>query len=278
MSSLYRVLRIVISIMNMIIAALVITSIWPFATGEFSVDLPQADDIDWGYAGGHLTLSAPVTINNGGFYNIDDVTIHSLVTNSTKFELINETERWGRIPAGSVFGETVNFSMDFEELLTSGAYWMIFNSDFFDIEITISCRYTLGLIGFSAEYKLPYDWDGLILDLGFPRGELASPSPGVYEIEQPYYIWTNSILSGYGGDFSLELREESTGDVIASSTDHIELGRNYSDSLILTIAQADYLYLLSNNQTFVATITIELPGMPPIQQERVVDWVAPIYW
>ena len=278
MSSLYRVLRIVISIINIIIAALVITSIWPFATGEFSVDLPQADDIEWSYVRGLVTLSAPVTIHNGGYYSIDDVTIHSLVTNSTKFELINETERWGRIPAGSVFGETVNFSIDFEELLTSGAYWMIFNSDFFEIEITISCRYTLGLIAFSAEYKLPYDWDGLIIDLGFPRGELVSPSPGIYQIEQQYYIWTNSILSGYGGDFSLELREESTEDTVAFSTDHIELGRNYSDSLILMIAQADYLYLLSNNQTFVATVTIDLPGMPSIKHEKIVNWVAPIYW
>lgn len=264
--------------MNIAIATLVITSIWPFATGEFSVDLPQAEDIVWSYAGGLLTLSAPVTVYNGGFYNIDDVTIHSLVTNSTKFELINETEQWGGIPAGAVFGETVNFSIDFEKLLASGAYWMVFNSDFFEIEITISCRYTLGLIGFSAEYKLPYNWDGLIIKMGFLRGELNSPSPGVYHIEQPYYIWTNNILAGYGGDFSLELREETTGKFVASSTDHIELGRNYSDSLILTIDAADYLYLLYNNQTFIATITVDLPGISPIVRETIVNWVAPIYW
>ncbi|MEM2839401.1 MAG: hypothetical protein QW505_06020 [Thermoplasmata archaeon] len=278
MSSLHRVLRIVISIINIIIATLVITSVWPFATGEFSVDLPRATDIDWGYSGGLVTLSAPVTVRNAGFYNIDDVIVRTSVTNSTKFELINATERWGRIPAGSVFGETVNFSIDFNSLMSSGADWMVFNPDFFEIEITISCRYTLGLIGFSAEYKLPYSWDGLIIDFGFGRGELESPSPGVYQISQPYYVWTNSILSGYAGDFSLDLRVASSGNLTASSTDHIVLGRNYSDSLVLAVSQADYLYLLSNNETFIATITLDFPGLPPMQQVRIVNWIAPIYW
>jgi len=278
MSSFYRLLRIVISIVNIAIAVLVITSVWPFVTGGFSVDLPQLDDIDWGYAGGLVTMSAPVTVYNGGFYSIDDVVIRATVTNSTGFELINVTENWGRIPAGSVFGENVDFSIDLQRLVSSGAYWIIFNSDFFEIEMTISCRYTLGLIGFSAEYNLPYSWDGLIIDMGFERGELISPSPGTYQISQPYYIWTNSILSGYGGDFTVELRNASSGALTASGTEHILLGQNYSDSLILTIEETEYLYLLTNNETFVATITIEFPGMPPIQQVRTISWIAPIYW
>jgi len=274
----YRALRICISIVNIIIALLVITSIWPFATGDFSVDLPEESEIDWSYVGGVITLSAPVSINNGGFYSIDDVVVRSTVTNSTQYELINSTESWGRIPVGVRFSETIDFSIDLEDLLSAGAYWMIFNPDFFEINIRISCRYTLGLIGFSADYSMPYSWDGLIRDFGFGQPELANPSPGNFEIRQPYWIWTNSILSGLGGDFTLELRDESTGNLTASSTDHISLGMNYSDTLALTIAQVDYLYLLTNNETFEATIIIELPGLPPMQEIRQVNWVAPIYW
>jgi len=278
MSWLYRVLRISISLVNIAVVVLVITSVWPFVTGEFSVDLPDQDEIEWNYVAGVLTLSAPFVINNGGFYSINDVVIYTTVVNSTGSQIIDSSEDWGTISAGSVFSETIDFSIDFANLISTGADWMIFHSDFLDIQIRITCRYTLGLIGFTADYVMPYIWDGLIIDFGFERADLANPSPGVYEVQQPYYIWTNSILSGFGGDFSVELRNASTASLIASSTSHISLGVNYSDILVLSISQMDYLYLLTTNDTLIATILIELPGLPSIEETRLINWIAPIYW
>jgi len=272
----YRILRMMISMASIAVAIIVITSVWPFATGQFSIDLPDESDIVWSYSSGVVTLSAPVGINNGGFYAIEDVVVTITVTNSTGYELLDSYEEWGTIAPGTPFSQTVDFSIDFIELLSAGADWMIFNPDFFDIHITIDCKYTFRLISFTAEYALPYNWDGLIIDMGFGEPTLESPSPGTYQVIQPYNIWTNELLLGLGGSFSIELRNSTTQQLIASSSDSIALGIDHRSDLTFSVNETEYLNLLQYDQNIDATIQLQLPGMPLIEEQRQIQWVSPL--
>lgn len=275
MSSIYRMIRIIISLANIVVAAIIVTSIWPFVTGDFSVDLPNQSEVDWSYSNGIATISAPVSIHNGGFYDIEDVKIFITVTNSTEFEIINSTDDWGIIRASSNFHETVEFSIDLGKMLSSGSAWMIFHPDFFDVHLLITCKYTWKLIGFSADYAIPINWDGLIRDIGFGTPTLDNSTLGHLRVIQPYYIWTNSLLAGFNGNFSAVLRNATNSNLIASSSDDIDLGINYSGELVFEVNVSQYLSLFLNNQTIEATISINMTGLPPIVEVRSIQWIAP---
>ena len=275
MSSVYRMLRIIISLVNIAVAAIVVTSVWPFITGDFTVNLPNEDEVDWSYSNGILTLSAPISIHNGGFYDIEDVVIRTTVTNSTGFDIINSSQDWNAIRAGSNFQETIDFSIDFGRLLSEGSAWMIFHQDFFDVHLQITCKYTWKLIGFSATYAVPINWEGLIRDIGFGNATLENPAPLQFRINQTYWVWTNSLLAGFGGDFSVELRNTTSSSLIASTSDHLTLGVNYSGNLVFNVDASQYLSLFLYNQTIEARITIDMVGLPSIVEVRSFQWTAP---
>jgi len=76
-----RLIQLAIGIVNILIVALVFTSIWPFPSGNFKVDLPSPSDITWSYEDGVAHIVAPVTIDNRWIYDVNDLAIYYMVRN-----------------------------------------------------------------------------------------------------------------------------------------------------------------------------------------------------
>ena len=276
MSTAYRILRISISMINIAIMVMIILAAWPFVTGDFGVDIPSQNDVDWSYSDGNITVSAPIGIRNGGFYDINDVVVKMSVQNETHYSIVNSINDWGTISAGSHVNRSVVFTVDLKKLLADGSTYMIFHPDSFVVDVEISAKYLLGLIIFTADYQVVYPWEGLILGMGFGTPSLYNHT-GTYGVQVPYYLNTNHLLAGFGGDFAVSLKN-GAGTSIANTSQHVSLGMNYSSTFALNTNLSAAFDLLMNNQTLTATITVKLGPTFQITTVRQIQWVAPMHW
>ena len=155
-------LRLSIAIVNAVIFGLVFTSIWPFPSGDFKIDLPSASEVIWTYSEGVVHVVAPFSIDNGGFYDVVDLSIRYEVTNYSRSVLSSGTLTLGEIPAGQRTSSQLEFEFDIAGLYEQGAVWMVFNEDMLFFRIDVACMYTMKLVKFYADYRVGVEWYPLI--------------------------------------------------------------------------------------------------------------------
>jgi len=190
-----RLLQLAVAAVNLTIVALVFTSVWPFPSGEFNVDLPSAQDVQWGYSDGVVTITAPYTIDNGWIYDVDDLMITYSVTNGTHSELAGDIITVGSIPAGEVKSDQLEFEFDLLEQYGAGIDWMVFHEDMLFLHLEVSCWYTMKLIQFDATYQASVPWDALIQGYGVSDDYDYSVGPPI-SISVGYWLNTSRLLRG----------------------------------------------------------------------------------
>jgi hypothetical protein len=185
-------LQLAVAATNLIIVALVFTSIWPFPSGEIKVHLPSANEISWTYSDGIVHVEAPYTIDNGWIYDIDDLSISYTVTNGSRSELAGQTIEVGSIPAGSVNSSELDFQFNLLEQYASGIDWMIFHDDMLYFHLEVSCWYTMKLIQFDATYEVSVPWDALIQGYGISGYSYSTGPP--FSVSVSYWLNTSDLL------------------------------------------------------------------------------------
>lgn len=237
-----RLIQLSIAIVNLLIAALVFTSVWPFPSGDFKVDLPSASEISWTYEGGIVHIVAPFTIDNSWIYDVDDLSIYYLVTNYTGYRIANQTMPIGVIPAGQVTESSLDFTFDLLQLYESGAVSMVFTDDLLTFYVEVSCMYTAKLVKFFASYQVSVPWDALIQSYGVSDFRYPStlPPPGdPISVEIDYWLHTSDLLAGLpAAEVTLSYYGNET--LLGSATTTITLGGNYSDTISIDFTPAYY--------------------------------------
>jgi len=158
MSARTRLLELSVVTTNLVIFGLVLTSIWPFPSGQFKVDLPSASEVTWTYSDGVVHVVAPFSIDNGGFYDVDGLSISYQVTNYSRSSLAADTLVIGQIPAGGAVSSRLEFDFDLLRLYDEGAVWMVFHEDMLFFHIEVSGLYTMKLVEFDADYSVSMPW------------------------------------------------------------------------------------------------------------------------
>lgn len=237
-----RLIQLAIAAVDIAIVALVFTSIWPFPSGDFSIDLPSASEVEWEYDGGVVNVHAPFSVDNGWIYDVNDLTIYYIVTNYSGDKLAEQTIVVGDIPARQVTDSSVDFSFDLLALYNNGAQAMIFNDDLLSFYLEVSCLYTAKLVKFFASYEVSVPWEALINGYGISDVTYPTvlPGPGEpIEVTVDYWLDTASRLSAmppalvnisYYGDGNLMGWTEST----------ILLGGNRTGTIVVSITPAIY--------------------------------------
>lgn len=276
MSIAYPAARIIASLANIAVAAMVVLSIIPFVTDQFNIDAPTIDDFEWSFSDGEIAVSAPIGISNGGFFDINDVVVTILVSNSSGTQIVSTVNQWGTIPSGGQTSRDINFSMDLDKMVDDGFGWMLSHSDRLLVKVAVSAKYTLKMIRFSADHELNIPWDGLVQDAGIGAPSLYNDT-GSYGVQIPFYLRTADFLQGLGGNCSITL-SNGTGSVISSASQDVLLGTNHSDTLSLALSAGAAKDMLMNNQTLTAEITVRLPSGSEITIVRPINWAAPMHW
>lgn len=248
-----RAVQVAIAIVNVLIFALAFTSVWPFPSGDFKVDLPSPADIEWSYSGGAVHVSAPYTIDNGGFYDVDDLQISYVVTNYTQSQIYSGVLDLGSLPAGRVTADTLDFSFPLLEMYESGSTWMVFNDDLLNFAVDVSCYYTMRLVHFYAEYRVSVPWDALIQEVAVDGWRVEGA-----ELLLDYHVATSEVLDGYT---SIEARLYNGTTLLASDVETVRLGAYHTGTLSFDLplsAMPDRLVLSINVFEFPVTETVSL--------------------
>ena len=250
-----RALRASIALIHVLIFALAFASLYPFPSGDINVDLPSPNDIDWEYGGGIVSVTAPFSIQNGGFFDIQDLTIEYEVTNYTLTSIAGDSHELGTVAAGTVYTGALEFTFDILELYNRGIDWMVFNDDLLNFRIEVSCGYTMGLVKFDAEYRVSVPWDALIQDMDVDDYRLSGT-----ELEVDYHVTTSSILSGTA---TLRATLYGNGTVIDEQTSTIALGHRSEGTLVFDISGLDlpeYIVLEAQIADFLIEVTVPISG------------------
>jgi len=224
MAARIRLLQIAIATVNIAIVALAFTSVWPFPHGDFKVDLPSASEITWSYSDGVVQVTAPFSIDNGGYYDVSNLTLHYAVTNFSGYSLANQMIPIGDIPAGRVTSSSIQFQFDLLRLFNDGALGMVFSDDLLKFVVDVSCSYTMKLVKFEASYQVSVPWDALIrsYEPDWSGSHLPDSIPPImnlppYSVE--YWLNTSDILAGLPpAHVTLTLIGNTTGDLVSGST------------------------------------------------------------
>lgn len=263
-----KIIQLSIAIVNIVIAALVFTSIWPFPSGEFKVDLPSANDISWTYDDGTVHIIAPFTIDNGWIYDVDDLALYYLVTNYSGYHVAEESIPIGTIPAGQVTESALDFSFDLLALYNSGAVSMVFNDDLLTFYVEISCMYTAKLIKFFASYQVSVPWEALIESYGISDVRYPStlPLPGEpISVEVDYWLHTSDLLRDIP-TAQVSIRYYGNETLLGSITTAISLGGNYSDTIRMDVTPAYY-------SNYYVELVIDIAGLRLTERLAIEGWL-----
>jgi hypothetical protein len=250
-----RFLQLSITLVYIAIVALVFTSIWPFPSGAFRIDLPSAHEVTWTYSDGIVRVTAPYSVNNGGFYDVQDLKITYSVTNYTDYPLADEEIIIGTLPAGQITSSSIVFEFDLGQLYADGITEMVFNDDAINFFIEVSCYYTMRLIKFDATYEVSVPWEALIKSYGVSQ---VSPWPPTgTSVGVDYWLDTSSLLAPLS-PASVTVQIYGDGDLLDQTTQTLRLGGNYTGSASLDIPVSPvytsyrFVYIVS-----VAGLTIQ---------------------
>ena len=233
MAARIRVLQVAIALVNLFIFALAFTSLWPFAAGDFKVDLPSAGEVEWSYDAGVVSVVAPYIITNGGFYDVADLAISYDVTNVTLDPVASDVLDIGTIAAGTVLDDALEFSIDLQDLYDRGLISMVFDYDYLNIVVEVSCKYTMKLVDFRAEYSVGVPWDPLIQDVTVDD---VSYDAGTQQLVVDYHIVTSDLLSGVA---TMHASLYNGLLFISEDSETISLGGSDSGTLVFSVPLGD---------------------------------------
>lgn len=231
-----RVLQIGVAVVNIAIVALAFSSIWPFPSGDFKINLPSANDVTWSYSNGVVDVAAPFSVDNGGWYDVQDLVISYEVRNHSLHILTSDELDIGILPAGRITSGWLNVSFDLVGFYDAQETWMIFNDDQLYFDVHVSCFYTMKLIEFDASYNTIVIWTALIEDWGITAPTTVGPS----SMSVGFWLRTSNLLEGLPpAQVTLQLMGGST--IISQATTGVALGGNHTGTATFTGIPLDYL-------------------------------------
>lgn len=263
MAARIKLLQLAITVVNLSIVVLAFTSIWPFPSGDFKVDLPSAQEVTWTYADGIVQIHAPFSIDNGGFYDVDQLTISYRVTNYTHYDITSRSIDIGSLPAGTVTSSSLDFNFDLLSLYNSGAQWMVFNDDLLIFDVEVSCFYTMKLVKFEASYQVSVPWDALIRGYGITNTTFAAPVAFGDPMTATVTYWLNTAdllrsLPAAQVSFGFYANETPLGH--AQST--VQLGGNQTQlPVTMAIDYVTFLATYSNETAYSVELLINVGGL-----------------
>lgn len=272
------VLKIAIIVINLLIAIISITSLYTVASGEFNVLLPEKDDISWEIQDDQFVFTTNVTIQNGGLYSVEDLTISiKLVEEDLNYSLIEFNHIVETIPRQTDHVELLEIplDLDFNDWIEAGLDKLIFEDSTLHLSVNVEAYYTMKLVRFYADYTLESPWSAPIRQYEiFPSEIVPNFDNDDIAFELPYRLHTADWLTG---DITLDAAIRNNNGKISKATETIPLGVDYYDSLLFIIDSSDSLSLLTESQTLFIDITISTSEFGVIYVDTMTyEWSAPL--
>lgn len=243
---------------NLLIAAIIVLSIVPFATGDISVSVPEGGENEPTMEGNTVTLALPIDVTNEGYFNIEGLMLHLLVT-SDGVVITDHRSEPVDIPTGGTSRVNLQVEIDMDSIPEESMRKMVFDQVELMMEVEVEAAYSLGLVKAAISIQQSMEWDPLISDYNIDTGNIQMINNGsMVNVVVPYSFRASEMAHGKALNIGSQLIN-STG--VMSSADHsITIQDDNHGQILFVMSQEEALWLMSHPESLTLAVDLECEG------------------
>lgn len=251
--------RLGIIIINLIIALIVILAVIPLGMDGLDVHVPEAGEMTWTLQGNVLHLSAPISVRNGGFYDLEDFSVALQVHDDTGDQVMNDRTEPVNLVAGKTTDVNLQLNLDIGNLSQEDKKKIVFEGTSFNVTANIETCYMMKLMKFGMTINNGMQWSPLINSFGVDQSEISHQLSGTQiEIVVPYHISPSNIVYGRVIGVSSELRNSTS--IFGTGSDSVTLRPNTTGEFHYLMSQEATIWLTTHSDTLTIVINLTFVG------------------
>ncbi len=262
--------RISVAIVQILILIMIFYAIYPVATGGIAVkDIGKET---WHYDGKKIEVIIPVTIENDGTYNINNMMTSILIKNESA-EFVSNTQFLGNISHGTTRTMKIIIPIDLQHIydMEYPHFYHFFHSDKFNVTFTLSLKYLMNTVTMSTIYRSTMNWQPIIRDFSFGTPQEINREGDKITVKIPYMIETASYLWGNASFSGVVQCEAFSGSISAK----FPLGKEYHGDMIMSFNSSHLENLITHSQDMRIAGKIAIAGISiPVSTNYY--WGAPL--
>jgi hypothetical protein len=268
--------RLGIIAVNIVIALIIILAVIPLATGGLDVNVPSSNESSWTLDGQVLHLSAPVSVYNGGFYDIEDFSLRMQVVDESGNEIMDDRSIPANLRSGKTTDVPLQLSLDIGNVSQEAKRKIVFEGASYNISLSIEAHYIMKLMKLGIAVEDEMRWDPLINEYRIDQSQIRYEYSGSQIVMiVPYYISTSQMVYGYVINVTSEVRNSNS--VLGTRFAPVPLTPSLNGKLRelpVVLSQEAYVWLATHSETL--TINLRLDFMGASAEESVqYYWNAP---
>ncbi|MBI0584228.1 MAG: hypothetical protein ISF22_08390 [Methanomassiliicoccus sp.] len=262
--------RLAIVAVNLAIVAIIVLSVLPLVNGQLTVDIPE-DVGEPVMEGDIMTMSVPVEIYNGGYFDIKDLQLHLRVSEGGRL-LMEDFSEPVDVMAGKVNKLDLSLELDINDVPEEVFRTLAFNSTTLDLEVGIDAGYSLGLVKASVSTFQEMEWEPLVSDLALSTTGIQAVDNGTnVDILVPLFFQTSEFARGKTVDIGAQLSNSTA--VITTTSERVSIGNVQGPVLVelrFVMTQEAFLSLQANQEPLDLGVDLTLMGAT-VHVDRVID-------
>ncbi len=262
--------RLGILVVNLAITAIIVLSFLPLMQNGLDFNMPDSG-MTPSFEDGVISVSMPIEVYNGGFYNIDDFSINYKIKDGL-LTLYEDESLPVDIVAGRTTTVNIALSIDLDRMGEEALRRMIFESSDLDIIFGMEAYYTMGLVRFELSGSQEMHNDAFISNINIDRSNIQVDQIGSsYNIIIPYQFNAAGMIQGQQVNLDASLVNSTS--TVASGSEDLTLSSFNQGQIVLTMPEEVANHYRTHDDTFF--FTMELFGATMTLDDLPIDWTAP---
>lgn len=250
--------RLSIVAVYLVIAAIIVMSIMPLATGKLAVSIPDEGAGEPAVDGNRVIMTVPVDITNGGYFDIQGLTVKFKIADGDT--VITEQSS---VPVDIIAGQKdrVNLSIvvDLDDLNDEDLRSLVFNATVLDLEVGVEAGYSLGLVKASINTEQEMEWEPMVSNADVDVNNIQWVSNGTnVDVLVPYHFEASDFIRGKTMNIQAQIANSTA--VLGTASETVTIGDSNDGQLRFVIPQESFLWLQSHPQTLVLGADLSLMG------------------
>lgn len=266
--------RLGIIAVNVVIALIIVLAVIPLATGGLDVSVPSSNESSWTLEGQVLHLSAPVSVYNGGYYDIEDFSLRMQVVDESGNEIMDDRSIPANLRSGKTTDVDLELSLDIGNVSQEAKRKIVFEGASFNVSLSIEAHYIMKLMKLGIAVEDEMHWDPLINEYRIDQSQIRYEYSGSQiVIIVPYYISTSQMVYGYEINVTSELRNSTS--VLGEGSDQVTLTPNTNGEFRFVLSQEASIWLATHSDTLTMDLRLDFMGANA-EESIQYYWNAPI--
>jgi hypothetical protein len=250
--------RLSIITVYVVIAAIIVMSILPLATGKLQVSIPEDGGSEPIVNGNKVTMSIPVDITNDGYFNIEDLTIWFRVADGS-----NVLAEQSSVPVDVIAGRTnhLNLSivLDLDTIAEEDLKDLVFNATTLDMRVGVEAGYSMGLVKASIQTQQEMEWEPMVSEVDIDTDNIQWESNGTnVDVLVPYYFEASEFAQGR--DVGIQAHLANSSAVLGTASESFAIEQVNEGQLRFVVPRETFLWLQAHPEALTLGADISMMG------------------